>query len=76
MFVTASEKTRNAKVYDEMGKQIPFVLSYDTETQEAEIFLQAVFGSGRPQFVVSNKSAFSVKVKIPGSYLEIDGKRV
>lgn len=47
---------------DEMGRQIPYVIEFDDETNEATILL-----SGKDGIIVSNGETLKIKVTINGA---------
>jgi len=60
---------KDYEVRDASDRMISGVLAYDTETQEAEMFLRDDFG-----VILQDKTAHAyvpirVKVQLPGSYL-------
>lgn len=78
------------KVFDCVGQQIPYVISYDTETQEAEIVLNLRKKNAEESkshiggFALTDtdsdspigcRSVATFKGVIKGSYVEVNGER-
>ena len=83
MLITADDVLRNkqkAIVYDAVGKRIPYVLEYDTDTREAVIAVRAADHDGHATFAVAqsglNGELVTTKIALPGSWIELDGKRL
>lgn len=82
MYITAKHKdAKKAKVYDNMGKPVPCVLSYNTKTKMATLALLSSDKYGKLKLVTRSKGKRSgeivtVCVELLGSWLEIKGKRV
>lgn len=75
-------KGKDVKIRDAMGRHIPHVFEYDTKTKRARLFLYAkVDGSNNSSVVTARSSkgvgyAIKANLILPGSYAEIDGKKV
>lgn len=67
-----SEEAKDVRVVDSMGKEIPFVKSFNTETKEAEIYIRAKDDSPGKKIVVVRDEGETigrpllVKVSLPG----------
>lgn len=84
MIFEAKNTKGKARVYDQTGLYIRAVTKYNTRTREATILLLGKnIYDGKERVITfplkRNKSyprkALTVKVKIPGSYLTLNGKR-
>jgi len=70
-------KTAKTKIFDAAGRKIPFCVSYDTDTKEIEMIIQVTgIGDLNPSFLVSEGNIVKVKMILPDSYAEVDGKRL
>lgn len=58
-------------VYDAMNKQIPWVTSYDDETQEAEVLIYTGERNGMPTFAVGGGQVIKARVALPGSRIVV-----
>lgn len=79
---------KNVEVRDFMGKVIPLVKSFDTETLEAELYISAAPNAeGKRQFVVISLEdpqqpfmgeVLTIKVKLPGckAYNKLNGREI
>ena len=56
------ENGKDKIVIDEMGKQVPYVVTFDDETQEAQILIK-----GKNGIIVAGGEMLKVTVKIPGA---------
>lgn len=67
-----NENTRNKKVelYMEDGTIVVGASRYDTETREAVVYVKK---DGK--YVVENGSVLKKSIKLPGSYIMVDGVR-
>lgn len=85
IFSAKNIRSKSAKVYDAHGILIGAAFRYDTKTREVSIFLTGRNDKNEPRVLCrlatkqpkTGKSwkALKVKVKIPGSYIIIDGKK-
>lgn len=82
-------KGKKVKIFDARGTVIPGVVQYNTKTREVIMFLGGPTNSkGKSIILVSRKESksrfyssvafklLSVKVKIPGSYAIVNGKKI
>jgi len=75
---TKNTKGKIVKIKDCMGRYIPHCFAYNTLTREASLFIYAKAGK-KNSIVTARKNdkgyVLKVKVVIPGSYAEVNGKR-
>ena len=79
ILTTKNTKNKNVKVKDAMGRYISHAFYYNTKTKRTGVYLHAVAGN-KKSVVTANKDGRGYIVKtyvvIPGSYAEINGKKV
>ncbi len=83
MIIKASTfKGKKAKVFDASGSLIGSAYAYNTKTREVSMYLIGTSLSGSVKILLAKKRslnyqrrALTVKVKIPGSYLMLSGKK-
>ena len=75
-------KGKKATVYAHPGLQIKAATSYNTKTREIELYVLGQTSNGQTRIVTkpTTKNMFprkpiKVKIKIPGSFIIVDGKR-
>lgn len=84
---TNEEHRHKFQVRDSGGQALPYVISYDTETKEVEMFVkmkdEEVTGEGdekqvRPHLLLGeNEKPIVIKFPLPGSYaIGKDGKKI
>lgn len=74
---------KKCKVYAHVGLEIKAATKYNTRTREVEMFLMGKSTTGTPMVLTKPlkrgrmwpREAIKVKIKIPGSYIVVDGKK-
>ena len=71
---------KKAMVYDSKGNRITTCFKYNTKTREAFLFLLALKPKSNEQTLLlcfdKKGKIVKAKVKLPGSYILVDGKRL
>lgn len=80
IFTVKNTKDKNVRVYDAAGNIIPYAYYYNTKTKVVGVYVTAKRGDRSTIALRSQKSDYNtavrVKVKIPGSYIEVNGKLI
>lgn len=83
IFDTINTASKKVKLYDAQGVEITTCFRYNTKTREAELYLTGKKTSTVKHTILTKKkktskpgqhfSVLKIKVKIPGSYIVVDG---
>lgn len=83
IFTVENTKGKKATVYDQTGLELNAAVKYNTRTREVTLLLTGISANGKRRVVtkpVKRSSTYpreviKVKVKIPGSFIVVDGKK-
>lgn len=80
ILTTKNTKNKIVKVKDAMGRYIPHAFYYNTKTNKTGVYIYATTQNNKKSVATANKNGVGYVVKaylvIPGSYAEINGKKV
>lgn len=85
VFDVKNTKGKKVKIYDSRGTQILNAFKYNTRTREVSLYLYGKNALNKDSVVMFNRShkdkkgythdLVRVKVKVPGSFIIVNGKR-
>lgn len=83
VFTTKNTKGKKVKIFDAAGVQISAASKYNTRTREVTFYLTGKDAGGKTRVVTKSlkkgctfpREVVEFKVKIPGSFIIVNGKR-